>query len=56
MGATLGAAFCGLAKVILPLPELSIPAFAIVGMAAMAFSVEHPRIIVNGTKDPVAFT
>ena len=35
MGATLGAAFCGLAKVILPLPELSIPAFAIVGMAAM---------------------
>jgi chloride channel protein, CIC family len=35
MGATLGAAFCGLAKMILPLPELSIPAFAIVGMAAM---------------------
>jgi CIC family chloride channel protein len=35
MGATLGAAFCGLAKAILPSPELSIPAFAIVGMAAM---------------------
>jgi CIC family chloride channel protein len=35
MGATLGAAFCGLAQVILPLRELSIPAFAIVGMAAM---------------------
>jgi chloride channel protein, CIC family len=35
LGATLGAAFCGLAKMILPLPELSIPAFAIVGMAAM---------------------
>ena len=35
MGATLGAAFCALAKMILPLPELSIPAFAIVGMAAM---------------------
>ena len=35
MGATLGASFCALAKAILPLPELSIPAFAIVGMAAM---------------------
>ncbi len=35
MVATLGAAFCALAKAILPLPELSIPAFAMVGMAAM---------------------
>jgi chloride channel protein, CIC family len=35
MGATVGAAFCALAKAILPLPELSVPAFAIVGMAAM---------------------
>jgi CIC family chloride channel protein len=39
MGATLGAAFCALAKVILPLPEFSIPAFAIVGMAAMVGGV-----------------
>jgi CIC family chloride channel protein len=35
MGATLGAALCAVAKAILPLPELSIPAFAMVGMAAM---------------------
>lgn len=35
MGATLGGAFGALAKLVLPLPDLSIPAFAMVGMAAM---------------------
>jgi chloride channel protein, CIC family len=35
MGATLGAAFCALVNAILPPPGLSVPAFAIVGMAAM---------------------
>jgi CIC family chloride channel protein len=35
MGATLGAAFCAWAKMIFPSLDLSVPAFAIVGMAAM---------------------
>jgi chloride channel protein, CIC family len=35
MGATLGAAFCAWAKMIVPSLSLSVPAFAIVGMAAM---------------------
>ena len=35
MGATLGGAFGAFARAILPLPDLSVPAFAIVGMAAM---------------------
>ena len=35
MGATLGGAFGAFARAILPLPDLSVPAFAMVGMAAM---------------------
>jgi H+/Cl- antiporter ClcA len=43
MGATLGGAFGAFAKTILPWLNLSIPGFAIVGIAAMVGGELEPR-------------